>query len=124
MMDKKLFPNAQLSPSDIYDINVNELGQQIEKDPNSIQVIDVRRHEELISELGMLKSAKHCELTLSFKEDLEQFDKNKTTIFVCRSGQRSITASQIALENGFTEVYNLFGGMIAINQSDYIRLKK
>lgn len=123
-MEKKSFPNAQLNPENIYDIDINDLGKSIEKDSNSLQIIDVRRHEELISELGMLEKADHCELTLSFKYDLEKYDKEKTTVFVCRSGKRSITASQIALESGFKEVYNLIGGMIAVNNSDYSKLKK
>lgn len=41
--------------------------------------------------------------------------KDKTVLVYCRSGNRSMTASNILIENGFTKVHNLLGGIGAWN---------
>jgi rhodanese-related sulfurtransferase len=41
--------------------------------------------------------------------------KNLPVLVYCRSGNRSVTASNILLENGFTNVHNLLGGINAWN---------
>jgi rhodanese-related sulfurtransferase len=41
--------------------------------------------------------------------------KNLPVLVYCRSGNRSVTASNILLENGFTDVHNLLGGIRAWN---------
>jgi rhodanese-related sulfurtransferase len=40
-----------------------------------------------------------------------ELDKNEKYILVCRSGNRSATASKLLIEKGFKEIYNLSGGM-------------
>ena len=49
--------------------------------------------------------------------ELEKY-KTKPIIMVCRSGSRSAGACGILSKQGFTEVYNLAGGMIAWQQSN------
>ncbi len=39
-------------------------------------------------------------------------------IVVCQHGIRSITAQAILIENGFTQVKNLTGGLVAFNRSE------
>jgi len=39
--------------------------------------------------------------------------KNSEIVIHCRSGARSATAKSILLENGFTKVRNVLGGMLA-----------
>ncbi len=46
--------------------------------------------------------------------EIEQYE-NKTVLVYCRSGNRSLTASNILIENGFTKVHNLLGGIGAWN---------
>jgi rhodanese-related sulfurtransferase len=41
--------------------------------------------------------------------------KDKTVLVYCRSGNRSVTASNILISNGFTKVHNLLGGIGAWN---------
>lgn len=45
-----------------------------------------------------------------------ELSSDDTLVFVCRSGGRSARAAAFALENGFTHVYNMKGGMLAWNQ--------
>jgi len=42
-----------------------------------------------------------------------EMDKNRTTVFYCRSGARSAQAAAFFAANGFSDVYNLQGGIIS-----------
>ena len=42
---------------------------------------------------------------------LDNLDKDKPVVVMCNSGNRSVSASNIMLEEGFTEVYNLTDGI-------------
>ena len=46
-----------------------------------------------------------------FEAELEKLDKNKTYIVYCASGGRSAKASNLMVEKGFKNVYNLLGGI-------------
>ncbi len=47
----------------------------------------------------------------TFKDELSELDKSKTYLIYCRSGRRSGIALDIMKELGFTEVYNILGGI-------------
>ncbi len=47
---------------------------------------------------------------------IESLDKGQTVVFHCHHGMRSLRAAQRALEMGFTDVYNLVGGIDAWSQ--------
>lgn len=47
-------------------------------------------------------------------DEIEEY-KDLPVLVYCRSGNRSITASNILIENGFEEVHNLLGGIGAWN---------
>jgi hydroxyacylglutathione hydrolase len=49
-------------------------------------------------------------------ETLNTLPKDKTIVFVCRSGGRSAKATHLATQNGYTHVYNLKGGMLLWNE--------
>ena len=44
-------------------------------------------------------------------EKLKEIPKDRKILVYCRSGRRSAEASGILAENGFTEVYNMKGGI-------------
>jgi phage shock protein E len=74
-------------------------------------VLDVRTKDE-VSE-GYIKGA-----TLfidvnggDFDAQIKKLDKTKTYLVYCRSGKRSMMASTVLVENGFSKVYNLDGGI-------------
>jgi rhodanese-related sulfurtransferase len=46
-----------------------------------------------------------------FEAELDKLDKNKTYIVYCASGGRSARASNLMVEKGFKNVYNLQGGI-------------
>lgn len=80
-------------------------------------VIDVREPAEVVN--GKIPNSKHIplgELARRLSE-LEKY-KTKPIIVACRSGHRSSGACGILAQNGFTDVYNLSGGMVAWEQAN------
>jgi rhodanese-related sulfurtransferase len=119
------FPDSILTLEGVSEIHAKELYLYL-KDitKKELQVIDVRTIEEINGELGTIQDSKHYEINDAFKSSLEKLSKDKPTVFICRSGKRSLNASIAAIENGFKEVYNLQGGMIAFNEQNYKDLIK
>jgi rhodanese-related sulfurtransferase len=80
-------------------------------------VLDVREDAEVAK--GRIPNAKHIPLgqLASRLSELEKH-KGKPIIVACRSGHRSSGACGILAKNGFENVYNLSGGMIAWEQAN------
>ena len=75
---------------------------------SKVQVIDVRSPEEFAT--GHIPNATLIPLE-KLEEMQSELDKNNKYILVCRSGNRSATASTLLKEKGFKEIYNLSNGM-------------
>ena len=74
-------------------------------------IIDVRTPGETSS--GSLKEAIHLDyLGYDFIDRLEEMDPEATYLVYCRSGRRSIRACTLMKNSGFTNVYNLDGGLV------------
>lgn len=75
-------------------------------------VVDVREANEIAS--GMIRDAIHIPLA-QLKDRFNELEKytNKPIIMACRSGNRSAYAINILRKNGFTDLYNLKGGVMA-----------
>jgi len=52
-----------------------------------------------------------------FKEKFKFYDKKKPLYIYCRSGHRSSGAAEVLAEEGFTEIYELQGGILEWNKS-------
>ena len=79
---------------------------------NNISLLDVRTIEEFKE--GHLRNAKLIPLhTLAKNLKMLESDKNKKILVYCRSGSRSVGASRILEENGFTPL-NVKGGIIQL----------
>ena len=75
-------------------------------------LIDVRTPGEVAA--GTIENSININFSTSnFETELEKMDKSKPLMLFCRSGNRSGKASQIARNLGFTEIYDLKGGMMA-----------
>ena len=112
--------NSNTSPSIIKnfeDIN-NETLKSMLQEASKYQFVDVRTEGEY-----NLKHIKGFDVFIDyyiFRENPSlihkyNLDKNKPVIIICRSGVRSIDASNIFYNEGFTEVYNLKQGIIMWN---------
>lgn len=94
----------------VLDIDPRELAKKM----NDVYIIDVRQPEEFTGELGHIPGA-HLMVLDTVPARLFEIPKDKTVVFVCRSGGRSARATAVALDNGIKDVYNLKGGMLLWN---------
>jgi rhodanese-related sulfurtransferase len=93
-------------------INVTELKKMI-SDKEDFSLIDVREENEfeadnidgILIPLGEIPSR------------MNEIPKNKKVIVHCRSGVRSANAIQFLEQNGYDNLHNLEGGIIAWNQA-------
>lgn len=96
---------------EVFDI----LPEEVLEKKNDICLIDVRRPDEFEGELGHVPGAEL--LTLDYlPQKIDDLSKETTIVFICRSGARSGRAAAFAIENGFSSVYNMKGGMLAWNE--------
>ncbi len=84
-------------------------------DQDDVIVIDVRTPGEIAE--GYIKGAdKFIDFNgTNFEQEVNALDKSKTYVMYCRSGGRSGQASNYMIQQGFTQVYNLTGGITAYN---------
>ncbi|CAG9262615.1 Zn-dependent hydrolases, including glyoxylases [Paraburkholderia unamae] len=76
-----------------------------------MQIVDVREAPEFIDRLGHLPDAKLVPLS-ELTSRLDELDRERPVVAVCRSGVRSAQASVLLTKAGFDKVANLAGGML------------
>ena len=87
-------------------VSVSDL-KELMNDKNTV-LVDVRTQNEILQ--GKIGKPLEIELGPSMKQKLNNLDKNKKYIVYCRSGRRSVLASNMMVGMGFTDVNNLVGG--------------
>lgn len=81
-------------------------------------VLDVRTPEEVAS--GHIPNASTINIyDEDFEAKINMMQKDKTIYVYCKSGGRSSQAAQLLQKNGFDKVYNLDGGTMAWENSNY-----
>ena len=96
----------------IEDITVEQAYNLIQKNKGNENfiILDVRTVDEYNA--GHIENAINLNVNSStFREDLNNYNKNMTYLIYCRSGSRSRNAANIAENLGFMEVYNMLGGI-------------
>lgn len=106
-----VFTLSACSKKEYTDIDNEELKEMLESD-EEYQFVDVRTKEEYdTSKIPGFDIQVDYYL---FKDDhslLDGLDKDIPVVIMCNSGNRSIDASNIFIEEGFVEVYNLTDGI-------------
>jgi len=96
------------------EISVLELSEILQKDPNAV-LVDVREQEEFdeVNLSGLL-------IPLSeFEQRWQEVPRDKPVYIHCRSGRRSRTALEHLKKQGYTNGYNVTGGILAwLNEID------
>ena len=110
-----IMPNLGAILRGIKEVGVLEATQLINH--RDAVVVDVREDNEWVT--GHIPHARHIPLgqLASRLKELEKF-KAKPIVVGCRSGHRSANACSVLKKNGFNEVYNLKGGIIAWEQAN------
>ncbi len=90
-------------------ITPTELKQRLDNG-EPLTLLDVREHWEF--ELCRIHDSRHVPLDeLLQLEPLKRLDPKQEIIAICHHGIRSQQAAMILLQNGFTQVSNLVGGI-------------
>lgn len=75
-------------------------------------IIDVREHDDYCGTAGHIEHALNFPYTSSvLANSYNTLSKKDPIIVVCQSGSRSRLAAEFLRINGFTDIYNLIGGM-------------
>lgn len=98
--------------SGITQINVETLQNRLENE--EISLLDVREVDEY--EGGHIEGAVNAPLS-SLDEIELPYSKDEPIYVICRSGNRSAQAAQLLKQRGYTEIYDVSGGMIAWEQN-------
>jgi phage shock protein E len=95
----------------VFVINSEDFSKRISA-VGDIQLIDVRTPEEVAE--GTIAGAINFDFRADgFEENLKVLDKSKAVYVFCRSGGRSANAASIMKDLGFSEIYDLEGGITA-----------
>ncbi len=94
--------------SNFKNITVEELQLLLKNSPPKL--VDVRTDAEVAR--GKIPQGDSVPLHL-IPMRINELDKQATTVFYCQMGGRSAQAAAFAVANGFTDVYNLQGGITA-----------
>lgn len=87
----------------------SKVGQQI-------QLIDVRTPEEFLE--NNIEGSQNIDISSKdFEQKVAQLDQNKPIYVYCRKGSRSRKAAQKLEDLGFTEIYDLKGGILEWNKN-------
>lgn len=102
------------------DVNAVEFKKIIEQD--NVIILDVRRQEEVAK--GHIKGCSNIDF---YSDDLidkiNLIDKSKAIAVYCRSGGRSSKVAKLLQENGFNEIYQLLGGVMAWENEGFPLIK-
>lgn len=100
----------------VKEIDASQLAQWVDDAGHKMRVIDVRQMEEIRT--GTVPKAEALPLhTLPIK--VHELPKDEKLVMVCRSGARSAQACMFLQQHGFSNVYNLRGGMMGWVQSGF-----
>lgn len=109
-MFQSLFGRRQVQNfSPVKHIKAHQLAEMMQNN-DEIILLDVRTPGEYEYD-GRIAGSRLIPLSL-LASSLEELPKDKTIVCICRSGNRSHTACEHLSVNGFTDIYNLAGGML------------
>lgn len=94
------------------DVTVGEL----ERLRGVARFIDVREPDEFTGPLGHLPGAELVPLE-KVEAAAEGWARDEPLLLICRSGGRSSRAASALAARGFTTLYNLTGGMLAVREA-------
>ena len=86
----------------------------LEMSKSGAVLVDVRTPAEV--EKGKASPAAVNIPLQEIPQRLSEFPKDKDVLVYCRSGKRSMAASKFLVENGYTRVFNIDGGIMALPQ--------
>ena len=102
-------PGGQASDIVYRDVTATE-AQELLASKTRLQLVDVR--EEWEFKAGHIPTSMLIPLG-SLADNLELIDPDRPVLLICRTGNRSGQAAKLLNSKGYTQVYNLLGGIAA-----------
>jgi len=94
----------------VYQLSVVELKARLDRTPEDVHILDVREAWE--TKLCKLPNTIHIPIgQVLFR--LHELDRDKPLVVLCHHGIRSFQVAHLLIREGFTELYNLQGGIEA-----------
>lgn len=100
--------------SNIPQMNINAFREALAED-SELLVIDVREDDEVAAQPMEGVEVHHIPMG-EIPQHMNELPKEKHIVIFCRSGGRSQRVAEYLNANGFTNVSNLAGGIIAWSQ--------
>jgi len=98
-------------------INVQQAKELIENG-GDVQILDVRTEGEWRS--GIVENSILINLyDQQFQDKVQELNKEKPVVIICRSGNRSNQAMRTMSQMGFSELYNVRGGVNSWSRAGY-----
>ncbi len=119
MSDGTLAAVSEAAPGGYREIGV----QQALAHLSAFRCVDVREPDEYVGPLGHIQGAELVPLGTVLAE-AGQWDREKPLLLICRSGARSGRAAGALRGLGFSQVFNLTGGMLAWDAAGYPRAER
>jgi len=95
-----------------------QAAEVIAEDPAGLVILDIRTPEEF-DEVRLGGAVNVDYYGTDFADQLDTLDKNTPYVMYCRSGNRSSDAVKTMKDLGFTEVYEIDGGIVNWIESGY-----
>ena len=104
-----LFPALAGAQTGIKHLDAAAFGQALAQNPQAV-VLDVRSPSEYAG--GHIPKARNLDVNASsFASQVASLPRNAPCYVYCLGGVRSVRAAQQMVKMGFTQVYNLSGGI-------------
>jgi rhodanese-related sulfurtransferase len=99
-------------------VSPEQAAQVIEDDPAGLVILDIRTPEEY--DEARIDGAVNIDYyDTDFVDQLDTLDKDRPYVMYCRSGNRSSDAITTMKDLGFSEVYEIDGGIVNWAESGY-----
>lgn len=99
-------------------VSPEQAAEVIADDPAGLVILDIRTPEEF-NEVRLGGATNVDYYDTDFADQLDALDKNDPYVMYCRSGNRSSDAVKTMKDLGFTEVYEIDGGIVNWIESGY-----
>lgn len=118
-----MIPESSLSPSQPQPGGFRDLSPLAAlRYLGQLRLVDVREPDEYVGPLGHIPGAELLPVATT-ADAMTAWDRNAPVLLICRSGARSARAGTTLAGLGFTQLYNLLGGMIAWEANDLPRTR-
>ena len=111
---ENVLPAAAVVEQKVAEVTTIDWEKALEMHKAGAVLVDVRTPAEVAK--GMAAATAINIPLQEMPQRLSEFPKDKDLLIYCRSGKRSMAASRFLVENGYTRVFNIEGGILALPQ--------